>query len=520
MTRSLLTTGAAAAVAAALLQPAAVSAQSVRDAMDGVRQSVHVRVVGGDMAPAGAWPWQVLVIIPAVQPGGAKTAMMCGGSVIAQRWVLTAAHCLQNLDKSRVIAVIEQQYVTSPKLLSELNPKFVHRGIHAYVHPRYRYDPQRPAADTHEYDIALLRLGDSMRSRAVVPLMRSDAALEGPDVQAVVTGWGRMHEVDDQGRDPRTGQKVRPEDIDPQRLMQVEIPLVATSQCRAAYQRLGTRGVIDERNLCAGVQQGGKDSCQGDSGGPLVARSAGGGWMQIGVVSWGEGCGRPGFPGIYTRVSAFADWIRQTVGSDLVVAADTQRTSESPPASQGDSDADLDISFVEGDVVHPGQFVHYRITARKEGYVLIFDKKADGTLTRIFPFPNKPDVLRLTPGQTVLFPPRTARYDVKMDPEPGKGMIFAILSDEPITGKELDDVQNQFGPSPRAAVVAVNKLSVIFRQLSSPEELQPDPGAPDHAAGNPPDAGTPDNAGNPPDTANGGANRPRFIVTMKEYTVQ
>jgi secreted trypsin-like serine protease len=521
----------ATAVTAALAQPAAVSAEPVRDALNALKPSVNLRVVGGTAAPKDEWPWQVLVLVPAVAPSGKAAAMMCGGSVIGARWVLTAAHCLQNLDRSRSIVVVEQQYISSLKSLGNLDPKFAHRGVKGHVHPQYRYNPQHPDADTHEYDIALLELGENLQSRAVVPLLAPDAALESPDVEVTVTGWGRMHEIDEQGNDPVTHQKVRPEDVDADHLMQAEIPLVATGQCQAAYRTTGARGVIDARNLCAGLQQGGKDSCQGDSGGPLVAKAADGSFVQIGVVSWGEGCGRPGFPGVYTRVSAFADWIRQTVGNDLVTPPGTPASPAGepprpPPPAQSqpsmDNVADLDISFDKGDVVRIKQMVFYRVTARKAGYLLILDQHPDGQLVRIFPTKGSPDV-RLQPGKTVTIPGPRDGFFLAIEGPPGKGVMVAVLSDEPIKDLDLTDGPKVFATS-KAAVAELGKLRSKLRGLAPAEQLRPDPADTDGPGANPPDQVPADGAAPTPPTpappsAATPAPQPRYSTVVKEYTI-
>jgi hypothetical protein len=169
------------------------------------------------------------------------------------------------------------------------------------------------------FDIALLRLPERLRARPVVPLLESSGELEGPSVRATVTGWGVTHAVDEHGNDLGTHRQAGAQDF-PDHLMQVEVPLVSVAQCHAAYRKAGSRGVVDGRNLrrCAGGRQRQLPRRQR---GPLVAQDAAGSWMQIGIVSWGRGCGLAGFPGVYTRVSAFADWIRKTVGKDLPAPA-------------------------------------------------------------------------------------------------------------------------------------------------------------------------------------------------------
>jgi secreted trypsin-like serine protease len=554
MMRSVFTIGTAAAVTAALAHPA-VSAEPVNKAINALKPSFNLRVVGGTAAQDGAWPWQVLVVVPALTSDGKQTAMMCGGSVIAQRWVLTAAHCFQNLDTARPIVVAEQQSRLVTRALGDIDAKSVHRGAKLTIHPQYKYSRTRPETDTHENDIALLRLNENVRSRAVVPLLSGDRVLESPPVKAVVTGWGRMREVDASGNDPTTGQRVRPEEVEPERLMEVKIPLVATDSCKAAYQ--GAPGVIDGRNLCAGVPEGGKDSCQGDSGGPLVTQAANGRWVQIGVVSWGAGCGRQGFPGIYTRVSAFSDWIRQNVGRDVGAEADGQATrddgsqaqgqqvqggqvqcqempdqqtrgqpmrgprgliAKAAPDSQFDNTAGLAIAFDKGDVVSVGSRVSYSVTANKSGYLMVFDQTPDGKLTQIFPNEHglrtptgaSPEAARLKPGQPMLIPDYRNSFrgfDVVVEEPRGKGVMVAVLSDEPLTGVEVPSLPKTFATR-KAAVTALGKVRNSLRSLRGlaaiPLEQQvADSGADDSQTGGG-DQGAQTGGGNPVAQTGGG----------------
>lgn len=86
-------------------------------------------------------------------------------------------------------------------------------------------------------------------------------------------------------------------------MQSVEIPIVDRNECNEDYE-----GDITPDMICAGVPEGGKDSCQGDSGGPVVLNG-----NLVGIVSWGDGCARAGYPGVYTNVAYFLDWINQTV---------------------------------------------------------------------------------------------------------------------------------------------------------------------------------------------------------------
>uniref|UniRef100_A0A7N8Y7F0 Peptidase S1 domain-containing protein n=1 Tax=Mastacembelus armatus TaxID=205130 RepID=A0A7N8Y7F0_9TELE len=112
----------------------------------------------------------------------------------------------------------------------------------------------------------------------------------------------------------------------PGTLQEVSIPIVSNTRCNAAY------GSITSNMMCAGLTQGGKDSCQGDSGGPLVSKNNTV-WVQAGVVSFGYGCAKPNYPGVYTRVSQYENWINNQITSNqpgfISVTANSSDSSNS-----------------------------------------------------------------------------------------------------------------------------------------------------------------------------------------------
>jgi secreted trypsin-like serine protease len=553
--RSLFTIGVTAAIAAALTHPAFSAEQAVRRAIDTLRPSVNLRVIGGTAAILGSWPWQVLVVVPTA----GKQYSTCGGSVIAPRWILTAAHCFQNVDTSRSVVVAEQQSSAVTRALGDIDTRSIHRNVRTVIHPQYR--PQ-----SSENDIALLRLNENVRSRAVAPLLSPDNALENADVKAVVTGWGRLREVDDSGNDPTTGQRLRPEEVLPERLMEVKLPLVATNMCKTAYE--GAPGVIDQRNLCAGVPEGGKDSCQGDSGGPLVTQDNSGRWVQIGVVSWGAGCGRQGLPGIYTRVSAFAGWIRQNIGIGLEKdggpaqadvptpdadqtaqqGPDQTATAETPSDPRLDNPAGLSIAFDKGDVVRVGDRVAYKVAANQQGYLTIFDMAPDGTLTQIFPNERalrprvgaSPESLRvLRANEPKLIPDYRdpyAGWQVVIGEPRGKGVMMAVLSEQPLTS--APPLPRKFS-SRKQTVVTIgrvrNNLRAMVRGLSpvaQAPQIVDSAAADDVAQGAPgntdavpdPQPVPPANPSPPvsasPPASGGAADRPKWSVVFREYEIR
>jgi secreted trypsin-like serine protease len=143
---------------------------------------------------------------------------------------------------------------------------------------------------THDSDIALIELDHD--AYAMTPILNSNAQIAETGAMAFAAGWGTLTEGAHQASPY---------------LMAVMLPLVPSAQCNAAHS-----GRITPTMLCAGYMQGGYDTCAGDSGGPLVVRTQQGDYL-AGVVSWGNGCGRPGYPGIYANVAAMLPWIQETM---------------------------------------------------------------------------------------------------------------------------------------------------------------------------------------------------------------
>uniref|UniRef100_A0A668UST4 Peptidase S1 domain-containing protein n=1 Tax=Oreochromis aureus TaxID=47969 RepID=A0A668UST4_OREAU len=228
--------------------------------------ALNTRIVGGQVAPDGSWPWQV-----SLQTSGSH---FCGGSLINSQWVLTAAHCFQTTDQSGLSVNLGRQ------TLQGSNPNAVSQTVtQIIIHPNYN-------SKTNDNDICLLRLSSPVTFTSYISpvcLAASDSTFYS-GVNSWVTGWGN------------TGEGVSLPF--PQNLMEVEVPVVGNRQCNCD----NGVGTITDNMICAGLSAGGKDSCQGDSGGPMVIKQNGR-WIQAGVVSFGEGCARPNFPGVYARVS-------------------------------------------------------------------------------------------------------------------------------------------------------------------------------------------------------------------------
>uniref|UniRef100_A0AAR2L979 Peptidase S1 domain-containing protein n=1 Tax=Pygocentrus nattereri TaxID=42514 RepID=A0AAR2L979_PYGNA len=160
------------------------------------------------------------------------------------------------------------------------------------IHPDY-------SSSTHDNDLALLKLSSSVTfTNFITPICLAAAGSKFFNGTLTwVTGWGNT----------ASGVSLP----SPKTLQEVQIPVVGNRKCNCLY---GV-GAITDNMVCAGLLAGGKDSCQGDSGGPLVSKQSGV-WVQAGIVSFGIGCAQPNFPGVYTRVSQYQDWINQQITSN------------------------------------------------------------------------------------------------------------------------------------------------------------------------------------------------------------
>ncbi|XP_034717102.1 prostasin [Etheostoma cragini] len=241
------------------------------------------RIVGGMDAAEGEWPWQVDI--------QSKDGHICGGSIITENWVLSAAHCFPNpSDLSSYIIYIGRYQLNS------FNSNMVSRRVSQVVIPSGYSDPQNGK------DLALVQLSSPVTwSEFVRPIcLPSSGTLFPSGMTCHVTGWGNTR--DDV---PLEGLGT---------LQEVEVPIISQSSCQEMYQTNPTEKVdILYDMICAGYQKGGKDSCQGDSGGPLVCQMVNGTWVQAGVVSFGLRCAQQNQPGVYARLTTFSSFIKNTV---------------------------------------------------------------------------------------------------------------------------------------------------------------------------------------------------------------
>lgn len=219
-------------------------------------------IVGGEDVSIGDHPYTVYLV-------DGRGIQFCGGTLVDDDTVLTAAHCAAAVRPYDLGVVAGRQDTRMPD--------GIETGVRSvWLAPGY----QDPTAGN---DIAVLKLDRVVPYRpARLPSTR-DADLYQPGTRAMVLGWGRLWEGGDKSTE----------------LQGATLPVMSDSRCARVY------GSYDPATMmCAGYPQGGVDACHGDSGGPLVV-----GDVLIGIVSWGDGCARPGKPGVYTRVSAYSEHV-------------------------------------------------------------------------------------------------------------------------------------------------------------------------------------------------------------------
>ncbi|XP_063228222.1 trypsin-1-like [Bacillus rossius redtenbacheri] len=227
----------------------------------------NMRIMGGSNAEIEKFPYVVSMFMEKE-----NVTFGCGGSIISHNWVLSAAHCTIGYSVVKLhVGSINLVFAETDHLSAQIinHPDF--NSIFLYN------------------DISLIKVAPPFVYSATVQPAKLPAADAPVAVGTMVTaiGWGN---TDENG----TSSSV---------LMKVSIPVISNTECVPYVNYLMSS------QMCAGYSDGGKDACQGDSGGPVVAEG-----VQVGIVSGGQGCGRPNSPGLYTRVSAFREWIRDNTG--------------------------------------------------------------------------------------------------------------------------------------------------------------------------------------------------------------
>jgi len=257
----------------------------LQDAIDRFNAGIHARnekIAGGVDATIVDNPWQVALVATSIQSN--EDAQFCGGSIVGARWVLTAAHCVDaHVTADQVSVLVGTASLTSGGTRVPLLVK----GI--YLHKEWNYS-------THQNDIALLETASDLHGTPIQGWPSDQPEVPGHEVR--ITGWGALSWQ----KTPPMSKTLQVASPDPQ--------IVLTDKCKAPDSY---GNIITSVMLCIGnYETGTQDTCDRDSGGPATSLDRGQRKL-IGITSWGAPkCAMPKKPGIYTRVSQFGPWIRET----------------------------------------------------------------------------------------------------------------------------------------------------------------------------------------------------------------
>ncbi|MFE4176636.1 S1 family peptidase [Streptomyces sp. NPDC056909] len=245
-------------LAAFSLNPSTASAAPAPVAKTQAVAPVAPPVVGGTRAAQGEFPFMV------------RLSMGCGGALYSPTVVLTAAHCVSGSGNNTSI--------TATAGVVDLNST-------SAIKVRSTKVLRAPGYNGAGKDWALIKLAQPIN----LPTLKIATTTQYNTGTFTVAGWGAATEGGGQQR----------------YLLKASVPFVSDASCNSSYGG----DIIASEEICAGYAQGGTDTCQGDSGGPMFRKDSAGAFIQVGIVSWGNGCARPNYPGVYTEVSTFASAI-------------------------------------------------------------------------------------------------------------------------------------------------------------------------------------------------------------------
>lgn len=290
------------------------------------------KVIGGEVAADGAWPWQVALTVANMPVS--TDSQFCGGSLVLDQWVLTAAHCVHMMDDQGVEFDIQPQEISIVAGTNTLDGSGDRIPVEEiFIHPQY-------TSTQFDYDIALIKLARKPNvpyQTIEVPDEAFGDILSQPGVTTIVTGWGLQNGARPSAELRQTQIQMLDREMCNSSMMEAraeeavngfayaaEVLAVKEETAYPLWEQLLAQAPqpMSENMICSGTFEGGKTSCNGDSGGPLVVPLDDGTYIQAGIVSWGltatsgKGCEETAMFSAYTNIAKFVPWLNQVLSAN------------------------------------------------------------------------------------------------------------------------------------------------------------------------------------------------------------